>query len=201
MHFPLVICLWTTTKDDDDDPGDEEELELDEVEIYFELNNTDGDLGIHSVVDGGPWTHLVYEDLNGRTLMEIQLRGSLANQGLTEIFFESAEPTFDELSPADFFARFPGGTYSVEGVTIDGEQVEGEAELSQVMPAAPVIFIGANPTSASEGCADDPANDIAASLDVSGGLPVARDPVVSHHPDIGVAGEIEVEQYQLVFEG
>ena len=27
-----------------------------EAEIFLELNDTDGDLGIHASIDGGPWT-------------------------------------------------------------------------------------------------------------------------------------------------
>ena len=29
-------------------------LSLDEHELFFELNDTDGDLGIHASIDGGP---------------------------------------------------------------------------------------------------------------------------------------------------
>jgi len=35
--------------------ADQDELEFDEVYLYFELNDTDGDLGIHGRVDGFPW--------------------------------------------------------------------------------------------------------------------------------------------------
>lgn len=31
--------------------GDDEEIPFDEAEIFFELNNTDGDLGIHALID------------------------------------------------------------------------------------------------------------------------------------------------------
>ena len=57
-------------------------------------------------------------------------------QGLTEIFFESAEPPFDELAPQDFFRRFPEGVYDIEGVTLDGAELESEVRLSYIIPAA-----------------------------------------------------------------
>ena len=60
----------------------------------------------------------------------------LRRQGLTEIFFEGAEPSFDELPPATFFGRFPEGIYDVEGVTLDGEGRESEVEITHRMPAA-----------------------------------------------------------------
>ena len=31
----------------------EEEIPFDEAELFFELNDTDGDLGIHGKIDGG----------------------------------------------------------------------------------------------------------------------------------------------------
>ena len=38
-------------------------IELTETELYLELNDTDGDLGIHGAIDGGPYPFLwiVYE--------------------------------------------------------------------------------------------------------------------------------------------
>ena len=58
------------------------------------------------------------EDQNERRILSINVRSRLRRQGLTELFFESAEPPFDELSPEEFFARFPEGTYEVEGRTL-----------------------------------------------------------------------------------
>lgn len=117
----------------------DEELEFDEAYLYFELNDTDGDLGIHGKVDGGPWKKVKIEGPNDRTLLKIRARSRLARQGMTELFFESAEPTFDELHPDDFFDRFPEGEYEWEGITTDYEEIEGEVYLSHVMPAAPVV--------------------------------------------------------------
>ena len=195
-----VSFLYIDDMDEEDDSDDADELEFDEFELYFELNNTDGDLGIHSIVDGEPWTHLIYEDRNGRQLIDVQLSGSMATQGLTEFFFESAEPTFDEVSPAEFFSRFPGGTYDVEGTTIDGQAIEGEATLSAVLPAPPVVYIGANPVSSHEGCADDSTEDPVAMPELSGGLRVEWDPVDSHHPQIGESGDVDIDIYQFVYE-
>ena len=48
-------------------------------------------------------------------MLNVRVKGRLQKQGLTEFFFESAEPTFDELEPADFFKRFPEGEYEIEG--------------------------------------------------------------------------------------
>lgn len=119
--------------------ADDDELEFDEAYLFFELNDTDGDLGIHGKVDGGPWKWVAIEGPNERRVMYVLTRGSVRRQGLTELFFESAEPTFDELDPEVFFARFPEGEYEWEGKTLDWKEIEGETYLSHVIPAAPVV--------------------------------------------------------------
>ena len=103
--------------------GEPEEIEFDEARLYFELNDTDGDLGIHGLWDGDAWKSIEIEGPDERELLNIWVRGRLRQQGLTEMFFESAEPRFDELSPARFFRRFPEGTYEIEGMTLDGKEL------------------------------------------------------------------------------
>jgi hypothetical protein len=115
--------------------ADDEEIPFAEAELFFELNDTDGDLGIHALIDGDAWKKLEIEDPRERKMLTVHVQGRLRRQGLTEIFFESAEPTFDELSPEDFFKRFPKGTYEIEGTTLEGEELESEVELTHVMPA------------------------------------------------------------------
>ena len=126
------------------------EIPFDEAELFFELNNTDGDLGIHALIDGDAWKKLEIEDVRERTILKVKASGRLRRQGLTEIFFESAEPTFDELSPAQFFRRFPEGIYEIEGKTIEGEELESEVELTHVMPAPADITVNGQP--AAEDC-------------------------------------------------
>jgi len=125
--------------------ADEGEGELEEAELFIELNDTDGDLGIHGFADGDAWKELEIEGPYGRELMEIEASSKLKRQGVTELFFESAEPCFrfdeeecpDPLDPADFFERFPEGVYEIEVELLDGDELESEVYLSHVMPAAP----------------------------------------------------------------
>lgn len=122
--------------------SDLDEVELDEAFLYFELNDTDGDLGIHGKADDDAWKKMKIEGPEGdneRTILKIRARSGLRRQGLTELFFESAEPTFDELDPEVFFPRFPEGLYEFEGKTLDHEEIEGEVWLSHIIPAAPVV--------------------------------------------------------------
>ncbi len=172
------------------------EIPLDEAELFFELNNTDGDLGIHSKVDGGPWTHLEILDRKGGTLMEVSLNGRLRTQGLTELFFESAEPPFDELDPRTFFDRFPEGEYEFEGLTQNQEELEGETELTHLLPAPP-DNVRVSGLRASENC------DVDDLPEVDGDEPViiSWNPVTHSHPDLGRTGErIEVVRYEVVVE-
>jgi len=169
-----------------------EELKFDEAQLFFELNNTDGDLGIHAKIDGDEWKKLKIEDPNGRTMLKIRVKGRLKRQGLTEIFFESAEPTFDELDPDDFFTRFPAGEYEIEGVTLDGEEIESEVELSHVLPASPEnIMISGEPAAA----------DCDAILpSVSDPVTISWDEVIESHPTLGETGPMEIEYYEVVVE-
>lgn len=174
--------------------NDDNEIPLDEANVFFELNNTDGDLGIHALIDGEPWRSLTIETPDGRENLKITLRGRMRQQGLTELFFESAEPTFDELSPEEFFARFPEGIYEIEGISIEGEELEGEAEVTHLMPA-PAGNLSVNGMAVPEDCDAGPVPS------VSEPFMVDWDPVTHSHPDLGRKNEpITVVRYELVLE-
>lgn len=175
-----------------DDDDDDEEIPFDEARLFFELNDTDGDLGIHGKIDGDEWKRIEIEDPNERRMMTVWVSGRLKRQGLTELFFESAEPCFppeevgeeadcdDPLDPDDFFTRFPEGWYEIEGLTLDYEERESEVYLSHVMPAAPA-GVTVNGESAAADCDVVPlpyANP-------AGGVTIAWDPVETAHEDLG----------------
>ncbi len=165
-----------------------------EATIYFELNDSDGDLGIHGSIDGDEWRRLSIEDPNERLILNTSVLGRLARQGLTQFFFESAEPSFDELDPADFFRRFPEGTYEVEGRTLDGRELENEVEISHVMPA-PAGNIRINGVPAAVNCSASPLPVVSAPVRVE------WDEVTTSHPTIGTPGQsVAVEEYQVFLE-
>ncbi len=176
-----------------------EELEFEEADIFFELNNTDGDLGIHGKVDGGPWTRIRISDGEDRTLMDVRSRGRLKGQAVTELFFESAEPTFDELTPEEFFARFPEGTYNIEGVTEDGEPITGESDMTHTMPAPPEPTVNGKPIG--EVCDDEDPEFDAVEVKLNKAVEIAWAPVTMSHPDLGNVGvPISVHNYEVVVE-
>lgn len=190
----LAFSLHVFADDDDDD-----EIPFAVAEVFFELNNTDGDLGIHALIDGEPWKRLRIEDPNERRMLGVGVRGRLRRQGLTEIFFESAEPTFDELPPATFFARFPEGTYEIEGRTLDGTELESETEITHAMPAPPDPNVSGHPVALQ--CDDEePGYDAPT---VAGDVIIGWNPVTHTHPSLGHpqnAPGLEIVNYQVVVE-
>ena len=178
-----------------------------QARLFFELNDTDGDLGIHGKIDGDEWKYLEIEDPRERKMLQAWVRGRLRRQGLTEIFFESAEPTFDELDPGVFFRRFPEGEYDIEGYTLDREERESEVYLSHVIPAAPAgITVNGVAAADLETCEEGEPPII----DVSDGVTLAWDAVTQSHaarhagdPDkiaLGEDGVIDVRYYEVVVE-
>lgn len=180
---------------DNGDNGEEEELEFEEADLFLELNNTDGDLGLQGFVEGDAWKSLRIEGPGGNELMNIWLRNSLRRQGLSEFFFESDEPGFDELSPAAFLARFPPGTYEIEGITLEGEEIESEVSLSHVLAGPPPGNIKINGQNNARNC-DAPNLPVVTE-------PVTLDwnPVTLSHPTIGRPGvAVDVHHYEVVGE-
>jgi len=174
--------------------GDGDEIPFDEAHIFFELNDTDGDLGIHALIDGEPWKRLEIEDPNERRMLKIRVNGRLRRQGLTEIFFESAEPTFDELPPEKFFRRFPEGTYEIEGITLEGDELESTVYLSHVIPAPPVVHVNVEP--AAEDCDAEELPE----FEVGDLIIINWAPVTTNHQELGEHGEIDIHNYEVVVE-
>lgn len=179
--------------------ADDNEIPFAVAELFFELNNTDGDLGIHALIDGEPWKKLRIEDKRSRTMLDVSVRGRLRRQGLTEIFFESAEPAFDELPPEKFFRRFPAGTYDIEGRTKNGRELESETEVTHAMPAPAAAMVNGIPAALQ--CDDEePGYDAPT---VAGPVTISWPPVTRTHRDLGSprdSADITIYNYQVVVE-
>jgi hypothetical protein len=114
-------------------------IPLADARIIIEINATDGDAGIQIFLDGEGWNLCQVSDPNGIIVLNIQASGSVGMQGITELFFESAEPSFDEQSLEDLLALFPKGKYEIECMTTEGQMLKGSATLTHKLPAAPVV--------------------------------------------------------------
>lgn len=175
--------------------ADDNEVPFDVAEIFFELNNTDGDLGIHALIDGDPWKQLEIEDPGEKNILQIRVSRQAAEQGLTELFFESAEPGFDELPPEAFFARFAEGTYEVSATTIDRGELESETVVTHLMPAPPAN-VQVNGQLAPLDCETE------APPSVTEPVTITWDAVTTSHPDLGrlPPEPINVVNYEVVVE-
>jgi hypothetical protein len=114
-------------------------LEFDAIQLFFELNDTDGDLGLQLNLGAEPWKELTIFDPRGKKILDLEAKGSLREFGLSDLFFESNEPSFDEVSMEEILATFPEGKYEFVGRTIEGDRLLGWASLTHDIPDAPVI--------------------------------------------------------------
>jgi hypothetical protein len=168
-------------------------------EIYFELNDTDGDLGIHAAIDGGGWRGLWVRNPADKAILHFRGGGAMARQGLTQLAFESTEPNFDDLAPARFFARFPEGIYTLYARGSEGGVWSAESLVRHVLPAAPANVEVNGQLTAAVCDEEDPDYDEAVIPVVESGEPVtvSWDPVVTHHATLGDVGDVEVQRYEV----
>ena len=172
--------------------------EFEEGEIFFELNNTDGDLGIHGLIDGGSWKEVWIKDPARRTLLNVVAKTRLRNQAMTELSFESAEPPFDELDPEAFFRRFKEGEYTIYGRSQDDIVFSTTTEVTHVMPA-PADGIKLNGTPINLGDVD--CEDEGTIPEVEGDtVTISWNPVTESHPTIGKEGDVEIVNYEVAVE-
>ena len=108
--------------------------------ILVEFNATAEDVGVQVRLDGEPWESLLVFGPDGRHVLEIATERSLRSQGLTELFFESSEPSLDELSLEEFYQRFPEGDYLFSGESTEGDRMSAQAPLSHAIPEGPEIL-------------------------------------------------------------
>ena len=79
----------------------------DETDIFFELNATAGDVGVHVSLDAERWKSLLITDPRGRAILKMEPQGSAAGIGLTELFFEGEEPSLRRVPFRRILKLFP----------------------------------------------------------------------------------------------
>jgi hypothetical protein len=110
-----------------------------DARLKIEVNATDGDAGLQVFLDGEPWKAVGLYNPAGRKLVEITAKGPLKDYGLTELFSESSEPSFDVFPIEQFKKLFPEGVYTFRGTTIDGKHLLSTARLTHDIPNGPRI--------------------------------------------------------------
>lgn len=107
------------------------------TKIYFEFNSSANDLGVHVFLDGEDWRTLKIVDPAGTTIFEVEGKGAYAKLGLTELFFEGAEPNLADVPLEELLASFPEGRYRFRGETVEGDDIVGTGTLSHAIPDGP----------------------------------------------------------------
>ncbi len=190
LFLMLAAPAWA-----EEDDADEEEGTLDTASIFFELNAGDDVLGIHALIDGDDWKALKIKDPEGHSLLKVRAKGPFRRQGLTELFFETGERTFDVLPPEAFFQRFPEGTYKVEALTLEGDKLESEVEMTHLVPTPPQPSVNGVPQ------VDDCEDGVMPVFDAGEPIVITWPPVTASHPEYGRSNEpIEVINYEVGLE-
>ena len=116
-------------------------IQLSQTAIFFEINDTDGDAGVQIFLDGEGWDRMQVFDPDGNKILDVRAEGSVGLQGITELFLESAEPSFEEQPLEELLALFPEGNYRFNGTTTEGVALRGMARLTHALPDAPLLVL------------------------------------------------------------
>jgi hypothetical protein len=117
----------------------EQEVPLKIAKIYWEYNASADDLGVHVFLDGEDWRKIKIVNPKDRTIFAVEGKAGYRNLGLTELFFEGAEPSLADFPLAKLLALFPEGPYEFDGKTVDGAEIESIGTLSHAIPAGPSV--------------------------------------------------------------
>lgn len=112
--------------------------------IYIEYNDSANDLGFHVSLDAEDWKTLEIVNPAGTTIFEVEGKGGYQDLGMTELFFEGAEPSLDEFPLEDLLALFPEGKYKFIGTTVGGARLMSTATLSHAVPDGPSVSAEVN---------------------------------------------------------
>jgi len=110
-----------------------------EARIFIEYNASANDLGFHVFLDAEHWEEVEIVHPNGSTIMTVEGEGGFGDLGLTELFFEGAEPNLDDVPLAVLLGLFPEGRYTFRGEQVDGVDLLSRPRLSHAIPAAPEV--------------------------------------------------------------
>ena len=108
--------------------------------VFIEFNSTDEDLGFHATFDAEGWKEAAICGPDGSKLFEVKSGGSTEKHGLSELFFEGAEPSLDEQPLDEFLGRFPEGEYMIVGKTTKGDTLISKATFTHNIPDGPVMI-------------------------------------------------------------
>lgn len=134
-----AISFLAAAKGPSAEPAAGGRVQLSFSKIYWEYNSSANDLGVHVTLDGEDWKRLKIFRPDDSLIFDVRGYGPYQQLGMTELFFEGAEPSLDEFPLYDLLALFPEGEYEFEGRTAGGDDIEGEWMFSHAIPAGPRV--------------------------------------------------------------
>jgi hypothetical protein len=158
-------------------------VQMGDARLKFEINATDGDGGVQAFIDADSWQEMSIFDPTDRRIFTATTVGRMAKQGGTELFLESAEPPFSELSLEQLLQRWPEGKYRFQGTALTGDSYVGTARLTHNLPDGPKLV------SPLEGDGpQDPDNTVVEwePVDPPNGSPIIGYQVLVVQPDTGL---------------
>lgn len=110
-------------------------------QLYFELNATDGDIGLHGLIDADSWSEAKISGPAGAfDVLRVSANDASVKFGANEVFFESNEPSLKVRPFSELLTLFPPGAYQFLVKTTANERITARAELTTVVPCPPMIL-------------------------------------------------------------
>jgi len=138
----LLAVLVTSISANDKSGLRRATLPFEYIELFFEYNDSDQDLGVQlNMVPSEPYSELEIFYPNGDEMLAIDVEEGtgIDKQGLSDLFFETGEPNFKDVSRKEILRRFPAGKYKFLGKTKEGQTLLGYATLTKKIPDGPTI--------------------------------------------------------------
>lgn len=120
-------------------------IPLAETKLIIEHNAKDKDTGFQGFIDSEEgWKRITVTDPNGKKVLDLRGEGKLGQLGLTELFFETAEPENADVPINELLKTLPEGNYKFKGSTAESAEEKGTligtATLSHDIPEDPAIL-------------------------------------------------------------
>jgi hypothetical protein len=114
---------------------------FEEARLYIEYNSTDNALGFHVSLDAEDWRTVEIINPAGVVIFNATGRGPYGRpgMGLSEMFFEGAEPSLDDVPLDALLSQFPEGKYKFVGMTADGARLSATSVFTHAVPDGPAV--------------------------------------------------------------